>query len=249
MWSPDGTKIAFRSGRGGNGPRIFVMNADGTGLSSQPISPMAGLVPKWQPIHVSFYPRPKGATPTLVYLVPAYAPCNAPNEQHGPPLAFGSCNPPAQASSALTVGTGDANGQPAKSVSTVLIEALPGAPATPADEADVRVTVNVNDVYVQGTLADYAGGLTVHAPLRITDKLNSGPGVAGTVADTSLDIPVSCTPTGDATVGATCAVQTTVDALVPGAVPEGKRSIWELGQIEVDDAGGAPFMRQGVFVP
>jgi hypothetical protein len=249
VWSPDGTKIAFRSGRGGNGPRIFVMNADGTGLTPQPVTPTAALVPKWQPIHVSFYARPKGATPTLAFLVPAYAQCNAPDEQHGPPLAFGSCTPPNQASSALTVGTADSNGQPAKSVSSVLLEAQPGVPATPADEADVRVDVNVNDVYVQGSLADYAGGLSVRLAVRVTDKLNSGPGVAGTVGDTSLDVPVSCSPTADTTVGSTCAVQTTIDTLVPGAVPEGKRSIWELGQIEVDDVHGAPFMKQGVFLP
>ena len=43
------------------------------------------------------YARSKGATPTRVALVPAYAPCTTPNRVHGPPLAFGSCNPPALA--------------------------------------------------------------------------------------------------------------------------------------------------------
>jgi hypothetical protein len=168
---------------------------------------------------------------------------------HGPPLGFGSCNPPVQSSPALTIGTADANGQPAKSVSTVLLETLPGVPATPTDEADVRATVVITDVYEQGSLIDYAGEVAAHLGLRITDKLNSGPGVAATVSDTSLDFDVPCAPTADTAVGATCTVQTTVDALIPGAVPEGKRSIWALGQVEVDDANGAPFMRQGVFVP
>jgi hypothetical protein len=45
---------------------------------------------------------------------------------------------------------------------------------------------------------------------------------------------------------------------VPGAVKEGKRSIWQLGQIQVSDGGSdglvgtAPntvFARQGIFVP
>ena len=32
-------------------------------------------------------------------------------------------------------------------------------------------------------------------------------------------------------------MSTTFDAVMPGAVPEGKRSIWQLGQIEVYDGG------------
>ncbi len=62
------------------------------------------------------YPRPKAATPTSVPLVPAYEPCSSPNRQHAAPLTFGSCNPPAQTSGHLTVGTPDANGKPAVSV-------------------------------------------------------------------------------------------------------------------------------------
>jgi hypothetical protein len=44
------------------------------------------------------YVRPRGATPFRVPLVPAYSQCTNPNRQHGAPLAFGSCNPPQQAS-------------------------------------------------------------------------------------------------------------------------------------------------------
>ena len=54
-------------------------------------------------------------------------------------------------------------------------------------------------------------------------------------------------------------VDTTFDALVPGVVKEVKRTIWELGQVEVTDGGpdgladttadNEPFLRQGVFVP
>ena len=58
--------------------------------------------------------------------------------------------------------------------------------------------------------------------------------------------------------GATCAVTTTFDAVTPGAVPEGKRAIWELDALEVTDGGtdglaatapNALFARQGIFVP
>ena len=43
------------------------------------------------------YPRPKGATPLRVSLVPAYEECSAPNRTHGAPLVSPSCNPPSRA--------------------------------------------------------------------------------------------------------------------------------------------------------
>ena len=62
------------------------------------------------------YPRPAGASPLRASLVPAYAECTAPNRSHGPPLGSASCNPPAQRSGFLTVGTPDANGRGAAMV-------------------------------------------------------------------------------------------------------------------------------------
>ena len=74
----------------------------------------------WQPLPVntpSTYPRPKGATPSMyLSLVPAYKPCTAPNRTHGPPLAFGSCNPPQPGSTYLTVGVGDGSPALARSI-------------------------------------------------------------------------------------------------------------------------------------
>ena len=62
------------------------------------------------------YPRPAGASPLRVSLVPAFAECTGPNRTHGPPLASPSCSPPAQSSGQLTVGTPDANGKPTASI-------------------------------------------------------------------------------------------------------------------------------------
>jgi hypothetical protein len=222
------------------------------------------------------YARPKGATPVRVSLVPAYNQCTAPNRTHGAPLAYGSCNPPAQSSSTLTVGSPDANGQPAKSIASLRLDVVAGNPATTADEADVAVAFHATDVRCAttnaacpgGSLSDYVGKLLATAPLRITDKLNGASGTDdGTVVDTSLKLPVTCVATGDATIGGDCALNTTLDALIPGIVPEGARSVWQLGQVTVKDAGpngtgydaGCPsacgdgdeqtFMRQGIFVP
>ena len=253
-WSPDGTKIAY-VGWPHPSSRISIMNADGSngapiGAPGRPITPFSGI--DWQPIPINAYPRPKGATPFLTYLVPAYAECTSPNREHGPSLSFGSCNPPTQSSNALTIGSADSNGKPTKSVSSVRFDTLVGNPSTPADEADVKITAQVIDVYTQAGLDDYAGELTATTPLRITDKLNTphpgGPG-AGTVSDIPYSFTIPCAETADTTIGGSCLLSTSADALAPGAVKEGKRSIWALGQVGVYDADNAPFMKQGIFVP
>jgi predicted acyl esterase len=205
------------------------------------------------------YPRPVAASPLKVSLVPAYADCTAPDRTHGPPLAFPSCNPPDQVSDFLTVGTPDANASAPAFMGSAKYTVLAGNRATPAvDEADVLLTVSLTDVRNQGDLSDYTGELQATAAVRITDRLN-GPGTnePATVQEVTMPVTVPCTATpGDP--GATCSVSTTMDAVQPGMVPEGKRSVWEFGQIEVYDGGsdglaGTPgntlFAKQGVFIP
>ena len=79
-----------------------------------------------------------------------------------------------------------------------------------------------------------------------------------TVIDVPFSFTAACAPNSDPSVGSSCAVTTTADATVPGSVVEGKRAIWELGQIEVLDGGAdgiastgpnTVFARQGVFTP
>src|SRR5262249_7642605 len=48
-WSPDGTKIAFISVRGGE-YEIYVMNADGSGQTNLTNNPTEDLFPTWQPV-------------------------------------------------------------------------------------------------------------------------------------------------------------------------------------------------------
>jgi hypothetical protein len=196
------------------------------------------------------YPRPKGASPLRVPLVVAYNPCASPNSQHGAPLAFGSCRPPQQASGQLTVGTPDANGKAPNSIGFVNYVAIPG---------DTRVSVSITDVRKKSDLSDYTGELQADESVRITDSRN-GPSQdeAGTVQDTHFPITVPCAATADTTVGSTCAVSTTANAVVPEVISAGHRTIWELGQINVFDggtdglAGTQPnglFADQGIFVP
>jgi hypothetical protein len=126
----------------------------------------------------------------------------------------------------------------------VTFEALSGNPATTADEADVRMHVNVTDVRRRADLADYTGALQARPTIRVTDKADG----TATIADVALPVnaPCAATPAG---VGATCSVVTALDALYPGLVAEGGRTIWQLGSVEVLDGDNQVFMRPGIFVP
>jgi hypothetical protein len=199
------------------------------------------------------YPRPKSASPVQVSLVPAHRECTAPNAQHGPPLAHPSCNPPAQESAALTVGTPDANGLGANATASVRFSVRFGDPSTPEDEADVRLALSATDVRARPDLSDYTGEVTVATSVRITDR-NNAPAAGGgsdpaTVTDVPLEIPAGCAATAASQVGGTCDLVTTIDSVLPGAVREGDRAIWQMGRVEVLDDAGAPFLRQGVFIP
>src|SRR5439155_12221890 len=89
------------------------------------------------------YARPRGATPVRATLLPAYKPCTSPNSTHGVPLSYGSCKPPQQASSFLTVGTPDSNGAGANAVGSVLYNVHINTPPTPND---VLINVSTTDV-------------------------------------------------------------------------------------------------------
>jgi hypothetical protein len=227
-----------------------IMNADGSGAVA--IAPWQTFDTSWQPIPINAYPRPVGAYPTRVSLVPAYEPCGSPNRTHGPPLGFGSCNPPSQEPGQLTLGTPDSNGQGAKSVGSLRVTTLTGIPATTADEADVKVLGKITDVRVRSDLSDYTGDLQARLRIQITDKDNTphpgGPGAA-TVQEFTQSLPIPCAESADTTIGSTCQLDTTVEALVPGAVKEKRRAIWQLGAIRVHDGAGNLFLTQGLFVP
>ncbi len=206
--------------------------------------------------HPRAYARPKGAAVVRFPLVPAYRQCQAPDRQHGPALAFPSCSSPALTSNFLTVG---ADGSLTESIGHVIYRVTVGNPSTSANEADVALTVSLTDVRLQSNLSDYAGQLQVRGAVRITDQSN-GPlrNESATGQDTEFPVPVQCASTASTSVGGTCSVSTTFNAVVPGTVVESQRARWQLGQLKVNDGGstgvaGASnatlFTTQGVFVP
>jgi FG-GAP-like repeat len=220
------------------------------------------------------YARPKGASPIKSALVPAQQPCTTPNKTHAPPLQFPSCGPPAQTSQFLTIGTPDANGAGAKSVASITWVAVLNPTPTPND---LRMTLALSDVRCRNAATttcgstnaaagpDYTGQVELRAALRITDRNNGPSGTdTGTAADSALlgpGFPVAapCSETaGDTSIGSTCAIVTTANAIAPGAIVTGKRAIWELRSIQVWDGGstgiaGAAdatlFEVSGLFIP
>jgi Tol biopolymer transport system component len=261
-WSPGGAQIAFSTGRDGNS-EIYKMNADGTAQIRLTNNPAVDHQPDWGYISTLIgpgYPRPKGASPLRLALVPAYDRCTNPNNTHANPLAFGSCSPAQLSSQYLTTGTPDANGRPARMSAHLLLAAIPGGPSE-ADDADVQITARLNDV-LNKDLSDYTGELRANLPIRITDRDNlppvGGPG-PGTTQPFLFGFDIPCTADPGPLVGSDCSLSTTVDTLVPGAIKETRRTIWQMGQVRVFDGGAdgdgstagdnTVFAAQGVFIP
>jgi hypothetical protein len=221
------------------------------------------------------HPRPKGATPTRMSLVPAYAPCAASNRTHGPPLAFASCNPPAQTSAQATVGTPDAFGGAANSASHVRLSYWPclGGNCFPEYD-DMGVEIALNDVRCVpsgarcGTAnasgsADYSGEMRFSFTVRLSDHWNgSAPGGGtdpATVQDFTTGFAWACVQSGSTSIGSTCNYSTSLNAQIPGAVRGDRRAIWALNAVQIYDGGAdgdgdttadnTLFAEPGIFVP
>jgi Tol biopolymer transport system component len=276
-WSPDGGRIAFArvtyyeefcpSGCSLQATDVMTVKPDGSDVQNvtRTLTNASETHPSWESIRPPGppgYPRPRHTAPIRWSLVPSYAPCMSPNRQHGPPLSFGSCSPPQAASGVLTVGTPEFTGAPAESTGSLRMSVTPGNPATPADEAQVALLMELTDVRRRADFSDYAGELRVTMAMQLTDKLSSTgltASTAGTVQDAvDLSAVATCVPTTDTEVGSTCSLSTTADALVPGGVTEGKRAVWELKNPVVHDGGAdgdadtepnGVFARPGIFVP
>ncbi len=213
------------------------------------------------------YPRPGGATPLRVPLVPEYQQCTEPNQTHVGPLDAGSCSPPVQSSTLLTTST------VGRGLGHAILRVQNGNPGTPEDEADVTIEAALSDVRSTAG-GDYTGRVILTTPVRMTDTRNGASGEEpATVSDFELSAPIDCVATAAPENGSNCNIATTVDALVPGFVKEGARAVVSAFSVSVEDAGldgvidpspdpvglGCPptcgsgdekvYLRQGVFAP
>jgi hypothetical protein len=244
--SRDGSKLFF-----GSAERLVSGDTD----SSQDLY-VATLAPN--------YPRPGGATPLRVPLVPVFAACTSPNSNHAPPLDYPSCTPATLESSLLTTSN------QGKGSGIARLDAVLGNPATPEDEADMRIIVSTTDIRRTSDGSDYPGQLVFAVGLRITDRANSSfETTPGTVQDSRFDVPISCGLTADDTIGSTCNLNLSTDVIVPGFIKEGRRTVISTFDLKLLDAGAdssitppsgtcpptcgsgdeKPFLTQGVFAP
>jgi hypothetical protein len=153
------------------------------------------------------------------------------------------------------MGSPDANGAGANGTGSLSMIVVPGNSSTTADEADVKLKLSALDVR-KTDLSDYTGQLKATAAVRITDRDN-GPAELGT-GDTTYSFTVPCASTVSTTIGSTCSIDTTSDALVANTIKEGTRAVWQLGKVDVLDGGAdgvastdpnTRFLTQGYFVP
>ena len=167
---------------------------------------------------------PEGATPLRASLAPAYKPCTAPNRTHGAPLSFASCNPPVQVSNYVTVGI------PRRQRDGRQLGRAPSPSrcVSPRGRAVRRLDHRRAKEERPDRLHRRASG---EAAAAITDKLN-GPLVTEN-GDRRHDASPSRSPArrpASTTVGSTCSITTTANAITPGAVVDGARAVWELPQ-------------------
>jgi hypothetical protein len=217
------------------------------------------------------HPRPKSATVPRFTLVPAYSQCTAPDRTHGSPLAFPSCNPPAQTSAKATVGTPDANGAAVAFSGVMDFLVCVGIPGPP-DDTDVQWKMTLNDVRGREERAgaanssgpaDYSGQLRAAFTLRQTDHFNAtsaGGGIdPATIEDISFEATAACAETASTATGSTCRINSTFNAIIPGSAKDSKRVVAEMDDVRVYDGGAdgigdtmadnTVFLRQGIFVP
>jgi hypothetical protein len=251
-------------------------------------------------VALATHPRPGGGSPFRVPLVPAFNKCggaptaddpapSAPNSTHVAPLAQPSCTPPVLKSSTLTMGTAGAGQGSARLDVFCTDGSVPPCSTLAGDQEDIKVIGSASDVRCAVAVpavcaaagADYTGTLITQSVIRITDHSNGSPPtvcavgsgaapcVTATVSDLTFSVPVACADNGGAN-GANCAVNTTIDTLVPTTVKELQRGIVAIQNIRAMDSGPdgsvappAPFTcppicgsgdetkfaEQGIFIP
>jgi hypothetical protein len=247
------------------------------------LASLAALVLSQTAFATHTHPANLGAKKLTFTVVPAFKQCATPNTTHGTPLGAPSCSPPVAVSTNLT--TGELSTNQFKGTSSFLIEVVclpsgtPPCAGTAGDQEDVKLVASATDVRCRAGISDatkcssengapagkvdndYTGQVQGTAQIRITDTFNGGPGFTTHATVTDLPFPVTGTcaaTTGDATLGSTCSVNTTADAVVPNVVKEQKKAVVEIGQIHVNDGGSdgvvatAPnllFAVQGIYIP
>ena len=87
---------------------------------------------------------------------------------------------------------------------------------------------------------------------------SSGFNRSATAGDIDLLVPVDCAGTADPTIGATCSVDTTANAVAPGSIEERNDSVIQFFRVRLNDLGANGilgdsddklFAQEGAFIP
>ena len=190
--------------------------------------------------------------------------------------------PPTQTSAQATVGTPDAFGGGANSAGYLRLKYILGAPTANGD-ADILLDTALSGVRCVPTgarcttanasgPADYSGELRLSFAVRITDHWNGTAPGGGTdvataqgfyfdqvLASSSGTLAWPCAQSGSTSIGSTCTLHTSMNAVFPGSVKDAKRSIWALDEVRIYDGGpdgdgdtavdNTVLARPGVFIP
>ena len=154
-------------------------------------------------------------------LAVAFEQCTAPNREHAAPLAVGSCYPPRQASRRLTVGTVSANGRLRTRSARFAMTSCRQTCGSPSRRRTCAAAAICR-------LHGRAEGRSVTAHNRLR-QWRPAEHTLARLRTSAFPVTMPCTTTADMTVGSTCAITTTANALVPGAMTAGERAIWQLG--------------------
>ena len=266
-WSPDGARIVHSQ------PPTLGMRTINSSDGSGPAPVTEGDVPDGNPCPSRRSTRTCGRNPrrlSAFHSCPRPTPCTTPNREHGPPLAFGSCNPVQPGSTYLTVGVGDGSPALSRSVGSVRMDVKIGVPGPP-DDSDVPLRFSLTNVMRASDLSEYTGELRSEMTVRRTDR--DPPGARAAVDHHGLPVrlhgamppqrraPASTPPP--------CTSFTSVNAVIPLAVEDthprdlGTRQAARLRrwprrgrrhrrrQLAVHDAGSvrAVIATQGLFIP
>ena len=188
------------------------------------------------------YPRPKGASRSRSRSCPPTRSAPRPTGHTARRWPSRRCSSPQQESSELTVGTPDANGKTRRSRSGPC-----GGRSSPGIRQPRRTKPTCASRCRSGRPPPQRSrGLHGRAYGGARDPLDGSrqrhcsrrrqqPGDHGRHPVPRAD---PCSATASPGVGSTCSVVTTIDAIIgAGAIKEGKRAIWEMGQVTVEDGG------------
>jgi glucose/arabinose dehydrogenase len=251
------TATDFATGLGSGGPITMIFGPEGSTEALYYLTYANG--GEVRRISSDAYPTPEGAASLAVSLVPAFKQCgtggNPSNSSHphgygAPPGPIASCNPPKPASANARTG---ATGTGRATMSVV------------SGSTDLQLSVADSDIRTP-TNADYdptprtAGqDLGASFRIRLTDLNNCTPNpcagpYTGAASGTDLNfgpIPIDCVRNGNtgAPPGSGCNVSTSANAFTPDSVAAGRRAVWQVFRVRINDSAGNLFQQQGFFAP